>query len=579
MIDLKIGIHQINTITGDIIGNVNKIKEQILKDKNEECDLSIFPETAISGYMCGSLWDRIDFVNEQDSQPSFIDDYIKEISYEGTVVLGCVWMTGFDKNRNIDMNNSAIIMNNKKQWYVYNKQLLANSDHHEDKKYFNAGNDSTTFTINLPKDKKIRIGVLVCEDAWMDDHVRNIPAEMVRNGAQLLIHINQSYFYYGKQNRRIEQFSKVARLCEVPFISVNSCGVGDIVKNIMVFDGGSTIYDESGSLVYEAQQFKEHNEIIKLKNLKPIAKAPTNKFKEITDALIFEQQEFFRLMGIKKAQVHVSGGIDSAVVAALVVKAMGKKNTVLITNPSSLNNKSLDYVEHLSKKLGVNIWENPIQSIFEEFMRIHTQSFDWADLSLTGQSTVQATLRTVQGLAASHQFKSGIVATGNHTEIVLGWASFHDIGSIGVHALIGDLTKIEVFQLAEYINDVLFKSEVIPADLFNGKFKPAAELPDANEDPIDYYIQSGICAMLIRDRMSKEEIMKELERQIPNMDYFPHTNLVKKYSKEELKTQIDFAVESMRTSVYKAAQGAPIVVISPRSRGFSNRETLINKYK
>lgn len=582
MENLKIGLHQTNTVTGDITGNLKKIKDQILVDRDNNCDISVFPETAITGYMCGSLWDRIDFCDEQDSKIDELMEYIDSINYKGAVIVGFVDFLGTKTNGYPHLKNAAAIINDGNV-YTYHKQLLASADHHEDKKYFDRGEETKVFTLNLPNVGRKRVGVIICEEAWIDDHHINIPAEMVRDkGAELLVHINQSYFYYGKQEKRVAQFSKVARLCNVPIVSVNSCGVGDILKNIVIFDGGSMVFDNSGNVIFRAPQFEEFNIILEYDKIaKNVIEVPkTIKYKEIFDSLVFEQREFFRLAGISKAQVHISGGIDSAVVMALAIKAMGKENCVFVTNPSSLNQKSLDYVEYLSNKFGgVQIWENPIQSIFDEFMRIHTQSFDWADLSKTGQATVQATLRTVQGLAASHQFGSGIVATGNHTEIVLGWASFHDIGSIGVHALIGDLTKLEVFALANYINTVVFKDEVIPEDLFNGKFAPAAELPDAQEDPIDYYIQSGICALLIRERRSRNEVLQELLKTVPNLDYFPYTSFVKKYSEGELKIQIDFAIEAMRRSVYKAAQGAPIVIISPRSRGFSNRETLINKYK
>ena len=590
MINLKFGIHQINTVTGDISGNTNKIKEQIFIDHTNGCDLSIFPETAFSGYMCGSLWDRTDFVNKQDEQVDVIKDYIDEISYKGTVIVGFIDFIGFKTNGFPHLKNAAAIIN-EKGIRIYHKQLLASADHHEDKKYFDRGDETKVFKLSLPNAGTIRLGVLICEDAWSLDHIRNIPSEMVIDkNADLLVHINQSYFYYGKQQKRRKQFSEIARLCEVPMISVNSCGVGDILKNIVIFDGGSTVFNEKGKLLYEAPQFEEFNKTLELNKLIPMdfntdvirangTEYVPNKLEEITKALIFEQREFFRLAGIQKAQVHISGGIDSAIVAALAVKAMGKENCVFITNPSSLNEKSLDYVEMISKKLGVTIWENPIQSIYDEFMLIHTQSFDWVDLSPTGRASVQATLRTVQGIAASHQFGSGIIATGNHTEIVLGWASFHDIGSIGVHALIGDLTKLELYGLAAYINSTLFRDEVIPEDLYNGKFPPAAELPDAMEDPIDYYIQSGICALLIRERMGRENVLDELMKSVPNLDYFPYTSAIKKYKVNELRWQIDFAIEAMRRSVYKAAQAAPIVIISPRSRGFSNRETLINKYK
>jgi NAD+ synthase (glutamine-hydrolysing) len=572
---MKPSIHQINTVTGDITGNFAKIKALILEDKENGADLSIFPETAITGYMCGALWDRIDFVEEQQSKIFSLVNYVKEIGYKGTVIIGFVEFRGLKGNGFPLLYNSAAVIDSLRI-RIYNKQILASADHHEDKKYFDRGIESKVLNCNLSNGKTVRIGILICEDAWINDHHKNIPSELVDHGAEFLVHINQSYFYYGKQEKRYNLLKEISELLQVPIISVNSVGVGDILKNIVIFDGGS-FWIHNGKLLWEGPRFEEFNGIPEIPLGLPIF-SPASKYKGISEAIIFEQQEFFRLMGIKKAQVHVSGGLDSAIVAALVSKAMGKENTVLITNPSDLNTKSLKYVEQLEKNLNIGIYNNPIQKVYEELIKNLSNSFK-SDLSLSGKSCAQAVLRTVQGLAASHMFDSGIVATGNHTEIVLGWATFHDIGSIGVHAIIGDLTKVELYELAEYINKYLYKEEIIPEDLFNGKFKPAAELPDANEDPIDYWIQSGICAMLIRDRKNKKDIVDELVGTIPNRDYFPNIDEVRKYSKEEIEKQVDFAINKMRRSVYKAAQGAPIVIISPRSRGFSNRETLINFYK
>lgn len=586
MIDLKIGLHQINTITGDIKGNLEKIKIQILNDQKKNADLSIFPETAITGYMCGSLWDRSDFVKEQQRSIYDLEEFIQDINYKGTVVIGFVDVIGKKGNGFPHLKNAAAIINLAGTNF-YHKQLLASSDHHEDKKYFDRGEGNKAFTVKLPSVGKITLGVLICEDAWINDHKRNIPKELVNDfGIDLLVHINQSYFYYGKQEKRVNQFSHIAKSCNIPVISVNSVGIGDILKNLVIFDGGSTIFDNRGNMRYEASRFKEVNEVIETGQQQTKLPKFPSKYEEISQALMYEQKEFFKLCGIPKAQVHISGGLDSSIVAALVSKAMGPENCVFITNPSNLNKKSLVYVEHIRQKFG-QVWVNPIQEIYDKFMTIHNFSFD-SQLSDTGKASVQATLRTVQGLAASHQFGSGIVATGNHTEIVLGWASFHDIGSIGVHALIGDLTKVELFQLSEYINKELYNDEVIPNELFNGKFKPAAELPDAMEDPIDYWVQSGICALLIRERKDKDYIkwiheLISMDCVLPPdpdiKDYFPKLDEVKKYSKSEWDEQVNFALNKMKISVYKAAQAAPIVIISPRSRGFSNRETLINKYE
>lgn len=582
MIDkAKISIHQINTVTGDLDGNTDKIISCLKHDAIDCVDISVFPETAISGYMCGSLWDRLDFVKNQSNKLKVIRDHYKSLNMKSVVILGYVTLHGVKRNGFPRLRNSIAIMD-EFGIRTYSKQILASSDHHEDKKYFEAGKETKVFKVNLPNVGEITIGTPLCEDAWNEDHLRDIPQEMVKLGAEILIIPNQSYFYYGKQHKRIRQFSKLAKYNNVPVIANNSVGVGDILKNIVIFDGGSLVFNSDGRLLMELPRFEESlNNVFKLNELKPIVAPIQKKYEEITNAILFEQKEFFRLSGIKKAQVHVSGGLDSSIVAALVYKAMGHDNTIFISNPSSLNTKSKDYVTHLDEKLGTKTWWHPIQSIVNMIDIVdkdHMISDGAPELSDTAKASIHAVLRTVLGLSDTHRFSSGIVATGNHTEIVLGWASFHDIGSIGVHSIIGDLTKVELYELSDYINKELYGDEIIPYDLYNGKFKPAAELPDAMEDPIDYWVQSGICASLIRDRKTKEDLIWEYQDHSLNKDYFPKMDEVYKYNIASWESEIDFAIKKMKISVYKAAQSAPIVIMSPRSRGFSNRETLINKY-
>jgi NH3-dependent NAD+ synthetase len=306
-----------------------------------------------------------------------------------------------------------------------------------------------------------------------------------------------------------------------------------------------------------------------------------NKYDEIIDAICFEQKELFGLLGIKTAQVHISGGVDSAVVMALSILSMGKENCVFITNPTSLNSDSLPMVYKLGKNFDASIFTNDLEEIYQIFNRKDTENFGIVS-NPTAQATMQAVLRTVQGLTACHRFKSGIVACGNHTEIVLGWASFHDIGSIGVHSPVGDLTKLELYELCVYLNkrffDMGYVEFVIPEELYNGKIIPAAELPDSKYDPIDYYIQSGLCAEVIRHRKTKRQLIEDWCDKKLTVDFFPD-DVYEKYTLEQFIFEVDFTLTKSRISVFKAAQGAPIPILSPRSRGFSNRETIINKYK
>lgn len=571
--------HQINTVVGDLDGNFKKIEALIEQDVINGYDVSIFPETAISGYTCGALWDRLDFVYEQEEKIKELANSLHEIPYaeNHTIIIGFVSCHGLNRAGFPKLYNSVACIN-QGNIQVYDKQLLANTDHHEDKKYFRPGKETKIFEISNGE-YEMKIGVPVCEDSWYTSHHRNIPEEMVELGAEIIISINQSYFYYGKQEVREKLFSSIARNNNVPVIMVNACAVGDILKNVVIFDGGSMVFNKKGTLIGYGGTFKESSVGYDMECVCEEIQISTNKYQEIWDALVFEQKEFFKQSGIPKAQVHLSGGLDSSIVAAIVANAMGPENTVFITNPSSLNTGSSTFqnAKDTAELLGIPLYINPVEEIYQVIKKVDEESFKESGFEQkpAGYSTMQAVLRSVQAIAANHRFGAGIVSCGNHTENVLGWASFHDIGSIGVHQPLGDMTKLELYNFAKFINETMGKN-VVPEELYNGLKKPAAELPDAMEDPIDYVLQSGICADLIRDRKSKQGLMSDFKNKNLNPDYY--SPAAYEYSEEDFEKEVDFAIRQMKRSVYKNAQSAPIVMISPRSRGFSSRETLTNKY-
>lgn len=582
-------MNQINTVSGDIKGNYKNILNRTNIALNDGADIIVFPEVAFTAYCVGALWDNMDFIFEQEN---CVRELMRVVPYNKCVIVGYISYHGTKPDGFPLLKNSVAVIN-KNRIQRYDKQLLANADHHEDRKYFKPGKESKVFKL-LINEEEVTVGVPICEDSWYINHERNIPKEMVDLGAEILISINQSYFYYNKQQIRTKLFSTISSDLKVPILALNSVGVGDIVKNIIIFDGSSMVFDSTERCI-QMKRFQEDTFIVNLRrtsinkikvdrNEIPIeyqSKEFDNKYDEIIDAISFEQKELFKLLGIPNAQVHISGGVDSAIGMALSVLSMGKENCVFITNPTSLNSDSLPMVHQLADNLGVDVHVNELEEIYQIFNKKDTENFG-SELNTTGQATIQAVLRSVQGLAACHRFKSGIVACGNHTEIVLGWASFHDIGSIGVHSPIGDLTKLELFELCKQINTRFFSlgyvEHVIPEDLFNGRIRPAAELPDSKYDPIDYYIQSGLCAEVIRNRKTKSQLITDFENKRLTKDFFPD-DIYEKYTMEQFVEQVDFTLKKSRISVFKAAQAAPIVILSPRSRGFSNRETIINKYQ
>jgi len=586
---VKVSLAQINIVTADLQGNTERIVEAINRAVEEKSDIIVFPETAITGYCCGALFNQKHFI---DFNVKFLEKNIVPLVPKNLVaIVGFVDKYGTTRDGYPEIRNSVAIIQNKKIVGTYDKVLLANSSHHEDRKYFNPGTHVKVFEVDI-RGEKLKIGTPICEDVWKDDHMENIVKSMKNAGAEIILCSNQSYFYYGKQEVRRKLFSEHAYDNEIPFVAVNASGVGDIVKNIMIYDGGSMAFDQYGNMVVQAKSFSEDfvNAEFELGfdksekssyNPDRMRDVWINKSEEIFNALVFEQRELFKLLGIKKAQVHMSGGLDSSVVLPIVVEAMGKDNVVAISNPTHDNGDVTKTNAQLScDALGVKLYWNSLENTYNELQNGFKEAFN-VEPSNGVKSCMQAVGRTVQGLSASHLFETGIVATGNHTEIVLGWANFHDIGSIGVHSIIGDLTKMEIFEIASYINEK-YRKNIVPVNLYDGSTKPAAELADANEDPFDYWLVSGICAEIIRDRKDLSDLVLEYQQKTLNTDYFPlypnGTSIYQNVSEEQFIEAVDMCFKKSRISVFKSAQAAPVVIISPRSRGFSNRETIINKY-
>ena len=615
-------VAQLDIRTGDLEGNRAKIIQTIQNNQQSKFPsrFVIFSEFATSGYNCGQLFENEQFVYDCEAS---VREIASKVGEEVAIVGSPRFASPRHKrNGEIRLHNSAYVLHRGKIVGVYDKIHLANLGQHEDRKYFYPGKNTLVMTLN-----DVTFGVLICEDIWRDDHDRDLLSEMkcANPGLETVFCINYSYHTYSKQAFRRELLSGQAYNNRVSIVYCNCVGLGDIVKNIICYDGASLVYNDWGHCIAELPSFTE---VVKRVNLRSntIVDEPTTpanlptgrtrdwwiKYSSIWNASVYTARQCQEQMKVENAFVAMSGGVDSSVMAVILAKAVGPEHCVFMSMPSAYNGEGTKgSAQHTADKLGVPLKWLPIQDMLKsltmgftlmeqvdetrEFQRGLTESID---LNSGATTAAHATLRSVLGLVACHLYKAAIYATGNHTENILSWMNFHDIGSIGLTQLIGDLSKTELYEFCEYIN-WFFGTNLIQPELFTFAFYtkpksddsivPMAELPNSTVDPFDYYIMSGICCEIIRKRKTPAQLICDFVNKKLTEDYFPvrwvnelrrdKVSVYDSYTVEEFEKNVREAWWRSKSSVFKSAQHAPVLIHSPISRGFSRRETIINHYK
>ena len=282
--------------------------------------------------------------------------------------------------------------------------------------------------------------------------------------------------------------------------------------------------------------------------------------------------------------MYLSGGIDSSVVASIVANSFEKENVVFVSAPTEDNGSvTKNNAQTLADNLGIKLHWVSMQKAYEGFINDYKDAFN-EEPSPRSKSAYQAIGRTPQSVGICHKYGSiANVGASNQTENILGYSSFNDVANSSAIGLINDLTKIEVYELAEFINKK-FNKEIIPAGLYNGVIRPSAELNDAKgEDPYNYHLYAPICSVLIRFQMDISEMIQQFKDKTLNKYEFglwPNGKTIyENVSLEEFEKTVWHVFELSKKSVFKSSAAGPTPIISPYSRGFSSRECLINKYQ
>ena len=547
---MRVTIAQINTTNGDCEGNVSRIISAIEQAKRERSDLIVFPEVTIQGYT------SLDWFLDPDVIRSALNplDKIIEATEGLTAIVGTVRPS--DQPTGRKLFNSAAVIRNQKLLGFADKTLLPEYDVFDDPRYFEPARERRLFQL---EDQKI--GIAVCEDFWNDKtfwrqrlYPNDPAAELIEMGANVLVSINASPFNKGKMRRRCEMVSHRAKTAGVPIIFVNLVGGNDGV----IFDGASIVSDDSGKIVLQAPPFEEFVGTIDLACGVPDTRClPGDDIETVRAALVLGLRDYARKNRFDSVLFGLSGGLDSAVVAALACEALSPANVlgVMMPSPYSSPGSVADSIE-LGRRLGIEVIERPIIDAYQSLRRELGLPEPKAGGNNHAVENLQSRLRGNLLMTISNAEGRLLLSTGNKSELALGYCTLYGDTNGGL-AVIGDVLKTEVYELARLFNR---EREIIPQTIIDKR--PSAELaPDQFDDQSlpPYDKLDPILELYFEKKKSPEEIIADGHD--PDLVY-----------------EILNRVESPANE-FKRRQLPPTLIISRNAIGVGRRRPVTHRYR
>jgi NAD+ synthase (glutamine-hydrolysing) len=572
---VRLALAQINPVVGDLEGNRELIFERLSEARSNSADLVVFPELAVTGYPPEDLLLRPGFIRAAEES-------VEQIALEtrGTTVL--VGAPHFDR----DLYNACYVLSGGEVKAIYRKRFLPNYGVFDEDRYFAPGRD-----LVLLEHGKTLIGPTVCEDMWQPGP----PAtDLALAGAELLVNISASPFYVGRDREREEMFVTRARdnSCFVAFC--NAVGGQDE----LIFDGHSVVIDDEGKVIARAPGFEEAllfadiepQEVIgrRLRDVRrralareretipPVdiihvgSRGPSQNGSKVTvevapfvdeleqmrGALELGLRDYVRKNGFHEVVVGVSGGIDSAVTAALAAEALGPERVHCVSMPSRYSSEETrSDARRLAESLGCPFREIPIGAIVDGFGDALAGAFEGREPDLA-EENIQARARGVLLMALSNKFGWMLVATGNKSELSVGYATLYG-DMAGGFALLKDVYKTDVFRLARYLNERAGR-ELIPTSIIERA--PSAELRDnqLDEDSLPPYPKL-------------DEVLEQ---------YVEHDRTLEELSADGFdRDVVERAVSMVDRAEYKRRQAPPGVKIHPKAFGRDRRTPITNRWR
>lgn len=551
---MKVTIAQINTTNGDIAGNTRKIIEAIEKARSDGSDLVVFPEVVTHGYTSQDWFQDADIINAS------LDPLAEIIAATAgiTAIVGTIRPNEDKDGRRLF--NSAAVMHDGKLVGFADKTLLPEYDVFDDPRWFEPsdGANRRLFEVN-----GVKLGVVVCEDFWNDKtfwkerlYESDPTDEVIAMGAEIIVSINASPYNKGKIKLRCDMVAHRAKLQKIPIVFVNLVGGNDGI----IFDGSSVIADEEGDIILQAAAFEEFVETVELDVRKPDARGITGKeIASIHDALVLGIRDYARKNGFKAAVLGLSGGIDSALVATLAAEAIGAENLLCVMMPSPFSSEgSIKDSEELIQNLGCRSRIEPISDTFEVLLKqmgLHKPTKGGESLAA---ENMQSRIRGVILMAISNAEGRLVLSTGNKSELAVGYCTLYGDTNGGL-AVLGDVLKTEVWQIARHINERAGR-EIIPVRVIDKK--PSAELAPNQFD---------------QDSLPPYEAMDPILKMYFEQKTSP-TEIIAAGNDADLVYTILNKVEHPANE-FKRQQLPPTLIISKNAIGIGRRRPITHKYR
>jgi NAD+ synthase (glutamine-hydrolysing) len=560
---MRIALAQINPTVGDIAGNSAKILDNISRAKAQGATLVVFPELSVCGYPPKDLL----------LKPGFINDNIAAVKTIAQQVTGIDAIVGYAE-RNAEpigrpLYNAVAVLREGGIAAVHFKTLLPTYDVFDESRYFEPG----------PRDERENLvtiggricGLSVCEDLWNDEKLiarrlyhQNPIADLNAAGAQILVNSSASPFVVGKHAFRLELFGEQVKRFRKPLVYVNQVGGNDE----LVFDGNSIVLDAGGNVIAQAKDFEEDLLVVDLSatGFQPVsprhgqdAHTYATGIESIYKALILGLRDYVKKCGFKSVVLGLSGGIDSALVAALAVAALGKDKVVGVAMPSRFSSDhSVKDAKQLAKNLGIEFHIVPIGDVHDAYEKTLAPAFKDTTNGVT-EENLQARVRGALLMAFSNKFNHLLLTTGNKSEIAVGYCTLYG-DMCGGLAVISDVPKTTVWELSRWINrnsESLGGGEIIPRNSIEKV--PSAELRpnQTDQDSLPPYpVLDAILERYVENEEGPAQIIAA------GFDAATVTRVIKLIDRSE----------------YKRRQAAPGLKVTSRAFGFGRRMPIAQNY-